>query len=248
MSPETYITISIFLFVLRIVITVYCINKASSLGRNKTGWGVFGFFIPVLAFIWIQFMKPKTESKTTEKAIAQDLNEQEKDKIHKLKSSLESLKRKKLIEEKEYLEKIKHLHQQEKEIIFKETTERLDKLINEKTKQTLSELDQLYNSGILNEKEYSDKKSRLLGEKYAFYKSYPYLNPDFNLQMQVFKKSLLPYRFQKQIDEAIPTLIKDQFILYNKISGRLEKSSLEELSQLDNSKNRRNYLCIDIFN
>lgn len=48
--------------VIRIVITVYCVNKAGKLTRNKGGWGFFGFFLPIIALIWIQFMKPMNEN------------------------------------------------------------------------------------------------------------------------------------------------------------------------------------------
>lgn len=43
---------------LRIVGTIVCSNKAKELNRSSGGWGVFGFFMPIIAMIWIQFMKP----------------------------------------------------------------------------------------------------------------------------------------------------------------------------------------------
>lgn len=43
---------------LRIVGAIYCSNKAGQLNRSKGGWGFFGFMAPILAMIWIQFMKP----------------------------------------------------------------------------------------------------------------------------------------------------------------------------------------------
>jgi len=51
--------LSLFLLILRIGITIYCVNRAGTLNRDKTSWGIFGFFLPLLAFIWISFMKPK---------------------------------------------------------------------------------------------------------------------------------------------------------------------------------------------
>jgi hypothetical protein len=36
----------------------YCSNKAEKLNRSAGGWGFFGFVLPLLAIIWIQFMKP----------------------------------------------------------------------------------------------------------------------------------------------------------------------------------------------
>ena len=47
--------------IVRIWITVHCANKAKSLNRSSWGWGLFGFFLPIIAIIWIQFMKPKVD-------------------------------------------------------------------------------------------------------------------------------------------------------------------------------------------
>ena len=49
----------LFLLAIRIGITVYCIKRAGVLNRDKTTWGVFGFLVPLLAIIWISFLKPK---------------------------------------------------------------------------------------------------------------------------------------------------------------------------------------------
>lgn len=45
-------------FVLRIVGAIVCSNKAKELNRNTGGWGFFGFIMPIIAMIWIHFMKP----------------------------------------------------------------------------------------------------------------------------------------------------------------------------------------------
>lgn len=45
-------------FGLRIIGIVVCASKATKLNRSSFGWGFFGFVMPVLAMIWIQFMKP----------------------------------------------------------------------------------------------------------------------------------------------------------------------------------------------
>jgi hypothetical protein len=39
----------------------YCSGKAEKLNRSTGGWGFFGFLLPLLAIIWIQFMKPVME-------------------------------------------------------------------------------------------------------------------------------------------------------------------------------------------
>lgn len=45
-------------FILRIVGVIVCVNKAKELNRSTGGWGIFGFIFPIIAMIWIQFMKP----------------------------------------------------------------------------------------------------------------------------------------------------------------------------------------------
>lgn len=58
MDPKSHAIFTIILFFVRIIITIYCTNKAGELNRSKFGWGMFGFFLPLVALIWIQFMKP----------------------------------------------------------------------------------------------------------------------------------------------------------------------------------------------
>jgi hypothetical protein len=48
----------IFGLILRIVGAAVCANKAKELNRSTGGWGFFGFISPIIAMIWIQFMKP----------------------------------------------------------------------------------------------------------------------------------------------------------------------------------------------
>jgi hypothetical protein len=55
MEPQVLL---IFQLVLRIVGVIVCSNKAKKLNRNATNWGIFGFIAPILAIIWVQFMKP----------------------------------------------------------------------------------------------------------------------------------------------------------------------------------------------
>jgi len=50
----------IVVLILRIVGVMVCVNKAKELNRSTGGWGFFGFVSPILAMIWIQFMKPVT--------------------------------------------------------------------------------------------------------------------------------------------------------------------------------------------
>lgn len=59
MDEGSYAFLQIILLVVRIGITIFCVNKAEELNRSKVGWGIFGFFLPIIAIIWIQFIKPK---------------------------------------------------------------------------------------------------------------------------------------------------------------------------------------------
>jgi len=58
MDKETYAIVQVILFIVRIIITIYCVNKAKSIGKSAGGWGVFAFFLPIIALISIQFVKP----------------------------------------------------------------------------------------------------------------------------------------------------------------------------------------------
>lgn len=51
-------TYLIFVLILRVVGLFYCINKAKTLNRSQWGWGFWGFVVPIIAMIWISFLKP----------------------------------------------------------------------------------------------------------------------------------------------------------------------------------------------
>lgn len=53
------IIITLILLTLRILITVFCVNRAKKLNRDTGGWGIFGFFFPLIAFIWILCLETK---------------------------------------------------------------------------------------------------------------------------------------------------------------------------------------------
>jgi hypothetical protein len=50
--------IVVLIIILRVVGLLVCVNKAKELNRSQGGWGFFGFVSPILAMIWIHFMKP----------------------------------------------------------------------------------------------------------------------------------------------------------------------------------------------
>ena len=39
-------------------ISFYCAKKAEKLNRNRFGWALFGFCLPIIAIIVIHYMKP----------------------------------------------------------------------------------------------------------------------------------------------------------------------------------------------
>ncbi|WP_298328412.1 hypothetical protein [uncultured Dokdonia sp.] len=51
----------IFQLVLRIIGAVVCSNRAKDLNRSTSGWGFFGFVLPIIAMIWIYCLKPKMQ-------------------------------------------------------------------------------------------------------------------------------------------------------------------------------------------
>jgi len=46
--------------VFRIAAVFICRSRAKKLNRNVLNWGVFGFFLPLIAIIWIYCLPPKS--------------------------------------------------------------------------------------------------------------------------------------------------------------------------------------------
>jgi hypothetical protein len=44
--------------IISIVVSIYCVKKAEKLNRSRFGWALFGFCLPLIAIIVMQFMKP----------------------------------------------------------------------------------------------------------------------------------------------------------------------------------------------
>lgn len=51
----------ILVLLLRLAGIIVCVNKAKELNRSQGGWGFFGFCMPIVAMIWIHYMKPKVK-------------------------------------------------------------------------------------------------------------------------------------------------------------------------------------------
>ena len=51
----------ILVLIVRLVGIIVCVNKAKELNRSQGGWGLFGFFMPIVAMIWVHCIKPKVK-------------------------------------------------------------------------------------------------------------------------------------------------------------------------------------------
>ncbi len=59
LHDKTAIALLLIHSIFMIIVTMFCISKARDLNRSQLNWGVLGFVFPLLAIIWIQFMKNK---------------------------------------------------------------------------------------------------------------------------------------------------------------------------------------------
>jgi hypothetical protein len=51
--------IVLLILLLKILTARYCAGKATALNRNAVGWGIFGFFAPIIAYFFINAMSAK---------------------------------------------------------------------------------------------------------------------------------------------------------------------------------------------
>lgn len=49
------------ILLIKILAARYCAGKAMALNRNAVGWGIFGFFSPLIAYFIINAMSPRGE-------------------------------------------------------------------------------------------------------------------------------------------------------------------------------------------
>ncbi len=173
MDSTMYFFISIILFLLRIGITIYCVNTAGQLSRSKFGWGLFGFIVPLLALIWIQFMKPKySEEELRDKAVSIqtdgrvfDSTNFSQDNLNIQKNALLKLKEENLLSEVEYKEKLQRVIEKEKEEINLKQEKQFDQLVLKQIEPLIQKLDDLLKSDLLTQEEYEAKKNQLISNK-----------------------------------------------------------------------------------
>jgi len=63
-DENLYTGVVTFHTITKFIIAIWCTNLARKLNRKGRGWGVFGFFLPVLALLTIGFKK-KIKGKTS---------------------------------------------------------------------------------------------------------------------------------------------------------------------------------------
>lgn len=49
------------ILLIKLLAARYCAGKATSLNRNPMGWGIFGFFSPIIAYFIINAMSAKQD-------------------------------------------------------------------------------------------------------------------------------------------------------------------------------------------
>lgn len=205
MDTNIYGLLVLFLFVIRIIITVYCINKAGSLKLNVFGWGLFGFIFPLVAFIWIQFKKAPShnkdpKSKDLEKDDAKVTDTEDLNFIKNQKKSLLDLKYADLLTENEYNEKMQILFLKEveaknrlKEVEAAKTEEQLTLLVNEQIEPMVKKLEELRKAGIISQDEFNQKKSQYFSDNLIQLQNNPCKRIDLDKLLDWQKRAVRDY-------------------------------------------------------
>lgn len=162
---NTYVSYIVVLLILRIAMVSYCVEKAGNLNRNKTEWGIFGFIFPLVALIWIQFMKPVPKNILINVNPANPNITEKNEKFKSQKETLWQLKKENCLTDEEYEEKLMMISEQEKV----EKSSREEELINQKVKHQIepivSKLKHLLESELLTKDEYDLKVNKLFSDK-----------------------------------------------------------------------------------
>jgi hypothetical protein len=265
MDSSTYVVISGFLFLLRIGITIFCVDKARSLNRSQIGWGIFGFVLSIVALIWILFLKPlkvnekilRNQTKTIEYKEKQiEITEKYKllfKEILSQEQQLQDLRHQSLLTEEEYMSKINGLNNKKKEFTLKQEEESLAQeiekvkaLVHIQIKPTIIKLDNLLKTEVLTQEEYDQKSALLFNEKYNSIFKMPYLNPNYPLKLEKLKYSDLKENYKRETINAFHNFNIGNAILLSKTTKKLVKVSSEEFHELNNSEEKSNYTYIEI--
>jgi hypothetical protein len=249
MDNETIMILTASLFIIRIIITVYCANKAENLNRNMFLWGLFGFIFPIIALIWIQFKKELkiqgiSDQIYENKELADSKEDLKKstDQIFFQKISLTDLKKQNLLSEIEYQEKMQKLQEKEqnlfttkKEVEEKEKVEKYKFLIEKQIEPSVEKLKILFDTGIISKSEFDQKKAQTFAEKKDFFDKIPFPYTDFQKLKDWQKRSVRDY-YRKSKGENI-------YLLKN-IDNNVYSFSNEEFNKIIKLDNPRKYSYI----
>jgi hypothetical protein len=61
MESSGFAGVHIALFFIRLIIVAFVVERAETLNRSKGAWGVFAFFLPIVALISIKLAKPHVD-------------------------------------------------------------------------------------------------------------------------------------------------------------------------------------------
>jgi hypothetical protein len=164
--------LQIISLIIWIAIIIYCVNKADDLNRDKFGWGIFSFFFPIIAVIWIQFIDPIEDDETSKipnKKPQIIINIQKTD--TDLKDPLETLnelKAKGIITESEFEEKHKviseQIRQNKVDGELHDWYQILKKRIDIKSKPLIELALKAKTDGVISEIEYEAKEKEIFAK------------------------------------------------------------------------------------
>jgi hypothetical protein len=126
--------------------------------------------------------------------------------------------------------------------------ERVKSIVNEDIKALISILENTLKSGLLTQEEFDSKKLQLFNEKYNSIFSVPYLNPTFQLKLDLIKENALKDRQKETIVFGLRNFKIGDVYTYSKADKKLFKYTSEEFIKLNNSYEASEYKYLEIPN
>ena len=251
---------------LRIGITIYCISRAKDLNRSQFGWGVFGLLLPLLALIWILFLKTKQlnpQATINDIQSSAELNlRAEEEKCNQLlkeielqKTEIQKLKLHNLLTDEEYiikeetvLKRNESIKQELDKIKLEQELEKVKTVINDEINSIIVTLENTFKSGLINQDELETKKLQLFNERYNTILGLPYCNPNFQFNMELLKEKDLNSDQKNDLRHAFHSFKIGNVILYSKSTKKLTKVSSKEFIKFNSSNDASKYFYVEISN
>jgi len=214
-----------------LVIIVYCVNKARDLNRDKFGWGLFAFLLPIIALIWIQFVDPIEDEPIKETIIRKPeviINVQkEKTVENNPLETLKDLKVKGIITNEEYEEKEKviseQLRKQRVDDELRNWYQVVKSRIDKKSQPLIALALKAKQDGVISEQEFEIKEKEILAKC-----SDEILKQDINFNKSAYNNLTKPK--QDKVELYLDTLVESESIVlvHNKIKV-IDSQRLKEL-------------------